>query len=541
MLSLVLLIAACHGPDTANDSDSPGPIETGDSDTDVATRPWTDVELTPPELTVGVETDVAYALTATSPDGVRGTPPDVVWTTSDRLVASVDGGLAHTVHGGETTITAAWAGGTASAALHVDGNDALAVIVIDGATRAPIDGAGVQAGEIVLERTDVHGHTEKPGLPATPLTVCAWADGYVPMCAGRVVGRSLILPLRAVAAAPSYAFGTVDFSSVDTTSMPGALVVGIVGVSNPEDPRWTDMTQLLGPTRTVTIMSFSVDLPGNVAVKGADESFFAPGPAGARDVWGLATGVPLGDALSIASGNADPLTVLGGNMDVAMRGAIDDVGLVEGTGIDVGQLAANSAFSASVTVSTGPLPDGAVGDEVPLVLGIADGVRGWQAVGLGSGQGSVALAVAGDAPADRVAGFVQAGGLGSGGGDSVVLAAVDAGTADLPAWPAIPSLPLYFPPDRLSVNADGGVVFLSGVDPLGAELDFVVPGGGLAVDFPVIAPPFDRSSVTWDVRAATTVGGSYEEWLAAGPLVHSTIEPVLVGTGHIRGVVTPSR
>lgn len=541
MISLVLLMAACHGPGSTDDTDSQPPVDTGDSDTDVAALPWTDIELTPPDLTVGVETDVAYQLVATSPDGVRGTPPNVVWTTSDHLVASADNGVAHTVHGGEVTITATWPGGTADAALHVDGNDALVAVVVDANTLLPIEGAGVQAGDDALEQTDVHGHTEKPGLPATPLTVCAWADGYVPMCAGRVVGRSLTLPLRPVPPAPTYAFGTVDLSSVNTSATPGALVIGIVGVSNPEDPRWTDMNQLLGPTRPVSIMSFTVDLPGNVAVKGADESFLAPGPAGARDIWGLATGVPLGDAIQIATGNADPLTVLGNNMGIAQHGAIDDFDLVEGTGLDVGQLAANAPLDASVTVSTGPLPDGSIGDEVPLLLGISDGPRGWLAVGLGSGQGSVALRSAGDAPADRIAGFVQAGGIGSGGGDAVVIAPVTSGSADLPPWPAIPSFPMYFPPNRLSVNADGAVVFLSGTDPTGAQLDLVVPGGGLAVDFPEIPPAFDRSSVTWDVRTAATSAGSYEDWLAHGPLVHATLEPVLVGTGHILGVVTPSR
>ncbi len=516
-------------------------VETGDSDVIVETgvdsdlpESWTDVDLAPADLTVGVGAVVHYTLRATSSDGTRRTPEGVTWRVSNLPVAGAGEGAVTALAGGETRVIATWEGGEASAWLHVDAAGTMQVTVTDTAGDGLVE-AHVQIGASPVPRTDEDGRTSGEVGPE-PVSVCAWAAGYVPLCATRVVGRRVTLPLRTSPStdSPSVA-GDVDLSAVDTSGAPDAIVVGIVAPSRPGDPRFHPIDELLGPNRTVVALGLDVDLPSNVVVKQHAEAFTAPGVAGPRTLWSIATLVPIVDALAAGAGTVDPLTVLGRNMGRAVRTergvTVADVGVVDG-----GLLAPDVTLTAPVSVATGPLPIGAAGDEVPLLLAWHDDGLGVVIDGLAAGQGAVTVGTEG--AATHVVGLVQAGGLGLGGTEVYVSAPVQDGVVALPDWPPFPVLPTFHPPATLSSRTCcGDFVRMTGRDRHDHLRDVVAPVGDVDLVLPDIEAPFERGIVDWDVWVVTTDRGAYESWLAVGAIDEAALSPVTIGTAHATGDV----
>lgn len=531
MTPLLALLAACGPGPFVADTDSDVVVETG-ADTDLATV-WSDADLAPGDLTVGVGAVARYTLRASASEGPRRAPDGVTWTLSNPPVATVEDGVVTALTAGETRVVATWDGGEASAWLRVDAAGTMQVTVTDSAGQALV-AAHAQIGTGPLPRTDEQGRTSGD-VGSEPVTVCAWAEGYVPLCATRVVGRRVRLPLRT---RPSdevpFVAGAVDLSAVDTSGAPDAIVVGIVAPSNPGDPRFHAIDELLGPNRTVSALGLDVDLPSNVVVKQHAEAFTAPGVAGPRTLWTIATLVPIVDALAAGAGTVDPMTVLGRNMGRAVRTERAVTVLVGGA--DGGTLAPDAALTTPIEVTTGPLPEGAAGDEVPLLLAYHDDGVGAVIDGLAAGQGDVALGS--DGSATRVLGVVQAGGLGLGGAEVYVSGAVVDGVVALPDWPPVPVLPTFHPPSTLSTSTCcGDLVRMTGRDRRDRLRDVVAPVGNVDLDLPELEAPFDRGIVDWDVWTITTDRGHYESWLATGDLDEAALAPITIGTARATGEV----
>jgi hypothetical protein len=553
----VVALTACKGgsSDVETDTDDVH-IDTGvvvdtdetdvPDDTDTEELPaWSEIALSPPELTVSPGATLTYRLVGTSPKGERGTPEGVAWTSSDPGSVEVTDGVATALAEGIVTITASWEGGSAEATLVVQSGGTLEVTVVDAVSGDPIPAARVRADEAYdLPETDAAGFTTIGGIPGSAVTICAWESGWRPACAGGVVGRRIVLPLHAddEESDPGELSGTCEASAVPTDA--SKLVVGIVVPGLEGSPWWATLDDLLGANRTVTVYGVEANLPSNVTVQGYADDWSVDADAGARDVWAVAAAIPVADALAAASGSRDPLSLLGEHAGNGLWTSSSGLAVTSGAVTDAGSVAPVTPFTSTIEVFTGDLPAGTAGDEVALVLPIEQRSGGWVAGGIGTGLTSVTSVLVADVTPTHALAFVQAGGFGSGGGESIAVAAFDGGTtAELPPFNDIPSLPQIWPATDslvLSTDPDGTLVQLRGTDRSFYERDFYGPGGAVTIGFPEIPPPFDRGRTEWNVRSIVTREHHYEQLLSTGSLTLDALGLAVTGTSTVSGDVAAS-
>jgi hypothetical protein len=554
----VVALAACKGgsSDVETDTDDVH-IDTGvvvdtdetdvpdETDTDTGSLlQWTEISLSPASLTVSPGATLTYRLVATSPDGDRGTPEGVTWTSSDPGSVEVIDGVATAVAEGVVTITASWEGGEAEAELVVQSGGTLEVTVVDALSGDPIPAARVRVDEAYdLPDTDAAGFTTIGGIPGEAVTICAWESGWRPACAGGVVGRRIVLPLNALdgESDPGELSGTCDASAVPTDA--SKLVVGIVVPGLEGSPWWATLDDLLGPNRTVTVYGVDANLPSNVTVQGYADDWSVDAEAGARDVWAVAAAIPVSEALAAASGTRDPLSLLGEHAGNGLWTSSSGLAVTSGAVTDAGAVAPVTPFTSTVEVLTGELPAGTAGDEVALVLPIEERPGGWVAGGIGTGLTSVTSVLVADVTPTHALAFVQAGGFGSGGGESIAAAPVYDGVAELPPFTDIPSLPQLWPATDslvLSTDPDGTLVQLRGIDREFHERDVYGPGGAVTIGLPEIPPPFDRGRTEWNVRSIVTREHHYEALLSTGSLTLDALGLAVTGTSTVSGDVAAS-
>lgn len=521
--------------------DSGGGEETGDTSEPQPSDDWTAVSLSPGELYVGVGANVRYRLRATAPDGARATPDGVTWSVDDPAIASIDAGVATALAAGETVVRARWQGGEASALLRVEDTGHLEVTVVDTSTGAVLPGAIVQIddGSLLEGTTDDAGLFVADGAPATPIAVCAYAEGYVSVCASNVVGRRVVLPIRPYVAAETGAVsGTADLGAFETKA--NEIAVGMVAAGVTE-PWYLTFDDMMGDSRDVTMYGVDMQLPSNVVVGGQVEDWTFDTSPGDREVWCIATKLPLSDALSASSGSGDPITLVADHMDEARWGALSSITVTAGSTTDAGSIAPNIGLDGAVDVLTGDLPDGTAGDEVAMLLALEDRGDEWVATGLMTGLGSVTVpSVA--STADSVVAMVQAGGFGSGNGLSVAWAPTGSGTVVLPEFIGIPTLPVVHVSSKtvgFDSDPEAQLVYATVKDPDDDTIDLIVAAGDPLAALPKIegAPQFDRGKTRWWVRVLALDVSNYEEQLASGPVTRDGLVPLLTGTAYVSGQV----
>lgn len=511
------------------------PPDTGDTaetgDTGIAPT-WTEVHLSPPFLYTTPNSQIAYRLVGTSPEGWRGDPRDLgleLSVEADAALVSWEGLTATTLAAGSTPVTLEWEGGVAQATLVIADEGELQVGVVDALTGTPLVGATVLLGDEVQGQCCTSGVLYvQEGVPDGPIDVTASAEGYVTTTLSGVVGRHVVIPLRPdEEAIPSVVQGTADLSALDPD--PSQMAVGLVGVDLPADPWFYQPASLTAPARAVTIFGVDTELPANLVVQDHVATWEIEAPSGQRHPWGVAVTLPLADALAAGAGGTDPLVLLSDNLSSARWQLLDPL-----TPPDQGLFAPVDPLEWSTEVVVPELPAGLAGDEAPLVLPLVAEGEGWVPVGLGAGQGTLQVEHLSEPEQWLV--LAQAGGLGSGGGTTLSLGAPDA----LPPFTDVPPLPVVYVESRqvgLSTDTDAQLVLATVADRQGDQRDLIAPVGALRAGLPSIQADIQRGRTTWSLWVVSTESTTLEELAASGVLTPTRLEGQVTGTAQVHGEV----
>lgn len=278
--------------------------------------------LTPRWETLRPGSAIAYRLIAFEEDGsvVEGPVPFTVESSHPARVEVVGTTVRGGEESGEVEMVATAGGATCAATLWNAGEapaDVLRVLVVDGASRLPIEGALVQVevgGASVSQDTDAAGLAELPldALGPAPRTISVFHDDFAYLTVVGVESADVRLPLSRHDVAPLVGGFRGVFDSA--FFQPSRLSFGLAGASIPGNLLDLEVAELVGPIERVEIDlggARSADLSaglvfglGNTwfkevyratAAAGAcdDRAASLAGACGFRVAWGLAGGIPL--------------------------------------------------------------------------------------------------------------------------------------------------------------------------------------------------------------------------------------------------------
>jgi len=234
------------------------------------------------------------------------------WASSDEAVATIDATTGLATCGattGSTEITADCAGSGTSDPVVLTCFAATLdtrVIVIDGATGAPVEAATVVA-DATEGTTNAQGVVSFAGLAASEVSV--FTQGYQYVTAKGLTKSDLVFYLRPLPD-PTRAGGIkgdYDFSQLIAK---GEIELGLSGMSIPGDLTNLDFTTLLGEM-IMTHIKFGelfdddVPLPSGLhlalGTSVFKEGYMVLGDDGPRVLWGLGGQLPLSDVMELAS------------------------------------------------------------------------------------------------------------------------------------------------------------------------------------------------------------------------------------------------
>ncbi len=535
--------------DTDTDTDADTDTDTDvDTDTDTDTEPvddsWSALSISPAALTVAVGAELPLRVRGTDGAGDRGTPPSIVWTSDDLGVATVIDGVVRVLGAGTATITAKVDGEVVSAEITGEEGGHLVVTVLDRATGLPLADVEVVLGEEAAEvRTGKDGTLELWDVPAGPLDVSLVRTGYYSVTAAHLIGRELVLWMRPsnddLWAGEHLVAGQLDMSRLEPSV--SQVAVALVASSLPGSPWWFSWDDFVSDTRPLTIFGVDVNLPSNVVVQDASETWTMFRYNGDYAMWSMGTVMPLADALSAGNGETDAFTLVSENLDDAWWGVngpfvVDDDDF---TALDVNLVA---QMSDDVLVFTKDRPVGAAGDEKTLIITLGERDEGLIGTGLATGFGAVPVEhVKSPAPTQVIA-LYQEDYLGSGRGTSIATAPVVGGEAHLPAWIAIPKPPILYGDDKeIRLNADPNAQMVLAVieDPEGHQRDYYAPSDVELTAVPVLDSPMVFARTEWRMRVVQLDTGSYEAAMAVGATDEAALIDDVFGTAVLDADVRP--
>lgn len=505
---------------------------TGDGGTEVLPV-VTSLALYPTSMVVWPGATWDSRVIATWDDGTVG-DADVVWTSLDEAVATVDAaGVVTAVAAGSTVIQASRDGVTVETSVEVRDDGLVTVTVLDQETGAPHVGARVRLGAAGPEgTTDKKGRISLAWKEKTPpATVSAWARERVPTTVIAPVQRELVVPMRAEAGIEPV-LGSIG-GSVDMDGIPsgggGDLKMGLAAPSLVQGPLLIDPALLIGAPREVTLYGVTADVPANLFIRDAAEDYEVPAVEGTTGVWSLAAPLAIGDVTSGLAGATDAIGLMLEDLDKVVWGFEHGATLLAGESATV-DIAPGTALTGSLTVDVGELSVGFSGDEEMLVLlGEQLPEQGFTPVGLGVGRFEVELAVVpGSLPGSEgrtVAAIAQVGGLGAGTGYGVCTSwapALDEGDEPqaLPALQQVPALHLFDPATRaFTLETDPRARWVhvrvqGGED--GAWHDLVMDGGRVESVLPHLGGAFGYGGTAWTLVALELEAGSFHDLVREG-------------------------
>lgn len=547
--ALLLLLFACKGSGDAVDDTGPGVIrdservddsaDTADSTDDTGGVELVSLEVWPSRMVVAV--DAGYSLRARVTDSTgQSAEAEVSWASSDTAIATVDAeGVVTAVSAGTATLRCTLDALSADATVEVRDDGQLLVRVIDASTGDPLPDARVTWNGVRLDVDEAGEATfSVPGADPVDITADVPGGEWVPVTAFRVVPREVVLPLRPrdrVSTPDATLQGTADLSQCVEADW-DERVIGLVGPSLQEGPLFFGTEQLLAPDRTITFFGLDVDIPGNVYIEDAEESWQALAWSGAVGAWSFAGPVPVDELSAGFEAPAQAIDVLLSHLDDFRYTWVGDLTADAAQPLTV-DLTPSVPFDDSVPVVVPELPDGFSGSERALLLVLEPaGDAGPVLVGIAhAGPGEVEVArVAEDAfswvpdgeDPPTVMAYVEVGGVGAGGGFATVLADVQGGVAELPAWMVPPVVDqVEAATKRFTLTSDPRAALVRAYVSSGdrSDRDLYLPAGAVDAVIPENTPPLGLGRTSWQILAVETLGLTYEAALIDGSLTPTSL------------------
>ncbi len=522
-------------PDTDSGADTAVDTDTGGDTTDTGAPTWLSLEVWPSRIRVHPGATFSLRVVATDAAGARvdlPTGPDVPVFRSDAGdVAQVDDtGLVTAHNAGAAVLTVSHGGQEATVRVEVEESGTATIVVLDGKTGLPIEGASVAGSAPDPVATDAAGTAVVPVPDGGPQTFSVWVDDrYDALTVVDVVGRELTLSLLPKDTVENDALlaGAVDFAGVDDGEW-SDVVVGFAAASIQGSLAATRLEDLFADERAITVFGVDVDAPANLFVEGAAPDYAARALAGPVAAWGLGGPIPIADATAGFSGSGDALKLLADNMGAMSWGHRADLVAVSDDTLAV-DLAPIVRFDARTPVSLPPLSLGFHGDEVYFLLVAEERLdEGFVVTGLGTGGASAVADVptvlpgnVADSLGTSALAYAQVGGIGSGGATSAAVASdVVGGALVVPPLQDIPSVDAWEPTTRgvaYTVDADAHFVRVRLKDERNRIHDILAPSSWSGT-IPTCVTNFRLPQASIEVLALQTSGGSYEAWLAGGDL-----------------------
>jgi hypothetical protein len=554
------IVAACFLA-CSKSKDEPmetGRIETGSEETD---PPETGLDtglsdselvLFPQELVVDV--GGVWSVQAL----VDGSEVQADYSSSDNAVLLVSAsGEVQAVSPGEAEVNASWSGLTAQALVRVQDQAALSVRVFSGKDGSALSGARVMVDE-QLQLTDEEGRTSFSLSHNEPVDILVYAETanvYTPALFMDIVPREVALPLRlrnAEDVGRSELAGSVDLSgtllSGPDEKAAGLVTLGLAAPSFQSGALFFSLEQLFSANRTLSIEGIPVDLPGNLFLREAGESWQGTAHAGPVSVWAFGGPVPRSGLASGLNGFGEVLAFLVPHFDAFTWTGVSGLGAEDSVPLQV-DLRPDVEFSERIEIQMGEFPAGIPADSNALLIALSDDMGGGPVL-TGMGQGKLSANMSRVSPeavdgADgSVLGIVEVGGFGSGGPQCLSLVPVVEGVAHIEAWQDLATMDQF---DRhsmtfsLATDSDADFTRLHIRSLSGPRRDVYLPPGAHNRTLATEGPAMGYASTQWTVLSVETLGRSYETLLATGGLSPEALPDFSITTARTVAQFTPDQ
>ncbi len=541
-----------HTTDTVETGET---AETGDTATDTGdTGPITPGSLAVAPRQIIVDPGAEWGLRAIwRQDGEHNADVTVTWSSSDESLVTLTAEGRATAHApGEVTLTATWGGLEAVAAVTVQEVPVLRVQLV-----AAEDGSPITTGKIRYDgTTDVVDEVTGIGELTVPAGEAIWftawsADGdRIPTTVMSLVGRDLVLPLRAAGSAvdpDGGVAGTFDFGGVpplsDDEKAAGYILLGLAAPSLRYGPLFWRPEDLLAPDRDVNIYGIDARLPANITLDDEVEDWATPAWSGPGAVWSFAGPVPLADAAFGLSDLSSALDLLLESIDAFTYGFEDGLAVPAG-GVLEQDVRPSTSLSEVVEVELPAWPDGVDSTETALLLAVdGDGPAGPGVAGFGRGFPGTAHTSRApgsyfgwDGSAAQILAYLEDGGAGIGGARMLSVAPIVDGFAVLPEFPQPPRLEDFDAKThevQVHADPDAELVHLYIESKDGAERDYYLPVVSELVWIPGEGPSFGWANTRWEMTVVRTDEGTFESLVIEGTLMRSDLADRAVTTSFV--------
>lgn len=491
--------------------------------------------------------------TVYSLDGELADVEPTSWTSSDEAVLTVSiDGVATALSPGSATLTATWEGLDALSAVTVQATPTLKVSLVRSEDGMPVTAGKIRYDGTTVEVDSLTGSAELTVPAGEPVWVTCWSTDTdrIPATVMQVIGRQLVVPLRAqgaAAIADAEIGGAYDFGGVpplsDDEKAAGYIVLGLAGSSMPWGPLYWRPDELLSPDRDATLYGLDVAMPGNITIMEEVETWTTPAWSGDAGVWSLAGPVPLADAVAGLSDLSSALDFLLENIDGFVYGYDGALKATVGTPLEL-DVRPSTSLSETVEVELPAWPAGFDGSETAMLLALdGDGAEGPTVVGFGRGFPGTAHTSRApgtffgwDGSAEQVLAYLELGGAGSGGARVLSAATVVDGVATIGEFHEPPSLDSFDGGSHdleFTSDADAHVVHFYITSKDGTERDYYLPSVSSVVNIPAEGPSFGWGVTEWEMTVLQADSGTFESWAAEGALLRETLSEHAVTTSFL--------
>jgi hypothetical protein len=534
---IALALLACSKEDDGREEtgrvDTEKPDSQSDSGKDTG-EPSAALSISPGEILVDVGSEWQMQATAGAEE------VSAVYASSDDGILIVSAtGLASAQSVGSAQVEASWEGQSATALVEVQEGGELHVRVFSeqggealANSRVMVDGA--------VSLTDSNGEVtlSVPSGQAIAITVYADpANVYIPALFLDVLPRDLALPLRLRGAddpGKAEMAGNVDLSgtllSGPDEKAAGLVTIGLAVPSFQQGALFFPLEQLFSANRTLSVEGISVDLPGNLFIRDYGESWEGSAHEGPVSVWAFGGPVPKSGLASGLHGVAEVLAFLVPHFDAFNWTWETDLEASLSAPLQV-DLRPDVAFDDLIEVRMPSYPAGLSAETNALLMALS-GDRDGGPVLTGMGQGKQTMLMSRVHPdgIDGENGFVLAivevGGFGSGGAQTLSLAPVEEGIAQIDSWLNLATMDSF---DRdtmtfgMSTDSSADFARIQIKSASGGRRDVYLPPGAHDRVLPTDGPSLGYGSTTWTVLSVDTHGESYEALLSDGGLAPSSL------------------
>jgi hypothetical protein len=531
-LCLPLLLAACHGADTA--------------------ETYTHLELYPADVVLSPGAEITLRAVAIDSNGDTVDVPARFRSSDTDVVTTDPDGDSVAVHAGNALLHAEFQGLVADGTVTVKTGGALEFTVVDGATGEPIPRA-VVIDDDETRTADSQGHTHIRVVDGDVATFTVEATGYVPATFYSVAAREIVVPLRRETVDEGAELvGLANLDDVKSSDV-GQKVVGLASTAL-EDPMLFDIGDLFAANRPITIAGYDVDAPRNLYVEQDAPTWELDVPPGPTGVWTLAGPLPVLSFATSFDTTQSALQAFLDHLDDFSYAWVPSVEAVEGTDGTRVDLAPFERFDAEVDVQIPGLPQTSSDDDTAMVMILAhqDDVAGEAVIGMAAGLDDLTVPrvpnehFAWDG-AYRALAISQQGGLGGGGPRMMSIAEVRGDVAVMPEWQSPPRATSFSAAKHdFSLTTDERATFalVTIRSPHGEERDLYVPGGRFEGRLPAddgVSMGYGQTS--WTVTAFETTVQTWDGLLSSGeiapPIAEGTSRTVSVATTEFNAAPNP--